>query len=255
MKEMQDFKKTCRELAAASARVIKDHYRKNISVELKSDQSPVTVADRKAEEVMREMIFKEYPDHGFFGEESGKSNADAEYVWVLDPIDGTKSFLCGVPLFGTLIALLRNGRPILGVINNPILDEYLEGDNNECRLNGEPVRFRECASLEASVLLTTDQKYFPRFRPEAPFRNLVNRVKLYRTWGDCYGYYLLATGFADIMIDPEMSPWDAMALIPVITGAGGVITDYDGGDPVTGSSIVAASKSLHSSVISILNES
>ncbi len=250
MKELKNF---CRLLADESGKIIKEYFRSDIKIESKDDESPVTIADKKAEEKMRYLIMKHFPDHGILGEEFGTHNEDAEFRWVLDPIDGTKSFICGALSFGTLIALLKNGQPILGVINQPILNEFLIGDNNTTELNGNKVNVRPCGKIEDAVLLTTDHLNIEQFQNLEKFEVLMRKVKLYRNWGDCYGYYLLATGFADIMIDPIMSSWDSMALIPVIKGAGGIITDYHGGDAVTGKSIIAASPEIHKQVIDLLN--
>ena len=254
MNELDELKKFCRLLADETGKIIRQYYRTNISIETKSDESPVTIADKKSEEKMRELIMKEYSAHGIIGEEFGEYNTGAEYKWILDPIDGTKSFVCGVPLFGTLIALTKNDEPILGVINQPILNEYLIGDNRTAWLNDKKVEVRKCQDITSAILLSSDQLTFGKYRNQAGFENLIRKVKYYRTWGDCYGYYLVASGFADIMIDPIMNAWDLMALIPVIRGAGGKITDYTGGDPVRGNSIVATAGSVHDEVIRILNE-
>jgi len=241
-------------LSKESSSIIKRYFRTYIEVESKCDFSPVTIADKLAEEKMRELINKEFPDHGIIGEEFGKENSNAEYVWVLDPIDGTKSFISGALSFGTLIALIQNGKPIIGVINHPILDEFLLGDNYSTFLNGNKVQVRNCSLISEATLLTTDHFNIRKYQSKNGFENLLEKTKLYRNWGDCYGYYLLATGFADIMIDPIMSVWDSMALIPIINGAGGMITDYQGNDPVIGNSIVASNKVIHEEVIKILNE-
>jgi myo-inositol-1(or 4)-monophosphatase len=253
MNELKDFKNFCHLLTKASSEVIKKYFRTSFQIETKEDNSPVTIADKKAEEAMRELILKHFPDHGIFGEEFGETNKDAEYVWILDPIDGTKSFIYGAYSFGTLIALLKNGNPILGVYNHPILNDFLIGDNFESRINDEITFVRNCDSLKNAVLLTTDHLNIEKYQNEEKFYKLIKKVKLYRNWGDCYGYYLLATGYADIMIDPIMSKWDLLPLIPIIKGAGGVITDYNGNDPVKGNSIIAASKKIHFEVIGILN--
>lgn len=253
MNELDEYKNFSKKLAEVSAAIIRRHFRTRISVESKDDNSPVTIADKKSEEVMRELILKHYPEHGVIGEEFGKSNEDAEYAWVLDPIDGTKSFICGAYSFGTLIALLKNGKPIIGVYNHPILNDFLIGDNVETKINGEKTAVRHCNDLSNAILLTTDHLNIEKYQNINRFNYLVKKVKLYRNWGDCYGYYLLATGYTDIMVDPIMSSWDLLALIPIIKGAGGVITDYNGEDPVKGNSIVAASADIHSEVISILN--
>ena len=253
MNELLEYKNFCKVLAEASANVIGKYFRTEISVELKNDNSPVTIADKKAEQVMRELIMKQYPDHGIFGEEFGETNKDAEYTWILDPIDGTKSFICGAYSFGTLIGLLKNGQPIIGVYNHPIFNDFLIGDNLETRINGETTFIRNCSELNKAVLLTTDHLNIEKYQDIKKFNQLIKKVKLYRNWGDCYGYYLLATGYADIMIDPIMSPWDLLPLIPIIKGAGGVISDYQGNDPVKGKSAVASSPHIHSEIISLLN--
>lgn len=254
MEDLDEIKIFVRHLANISADVIKPYFRSNIKVEFKQDNSPVTIADKKAEEIMREQIIKEFPDHGITGEEFGNYKEEAEYKWILDPIDGTKSFICGALSFGTLISLLKDGEPILGVINHPILDEFLIGDNNKTLINDKLSFVRKCEQLSDAVLLATDHLNFEKFQNLKHFEALIKKVKLYRQWGDCYGYYLLATGYADVMIDPIMSVWDTMALIPIIKGAGGIITDYHGDNPLQGDSIIAAASGIHQQVLEILNK-
>jgi len=253
MDDIERFKLFAKHLAEASGTVISSYFRTPVSIDSKADSSPVTIADKKAEEIMREEIMTEFPDHGILGEEFGEHNSKAEYKWILDPIDGTKSFICGSVTFGTLIALMKNGEPILGVINQPILDEFLIGDNLTCEINGIKTNVRNCDTLSDAVLLTTDHLNIKKYQDINKFDILTDKVKLYRNWGDCYGYYLVATGYADIMIDPIMSIWDLMALIPVIKGAGGTITDYKGGNPVKGNSIIASAPGVHKEVIKLLN--
>jgi myo-inositol-1(or 4)-monophosphatase len=215
--------------------------------------SPVTIADKKAEELMREAILKQYPGHGVIGEEFGEHNGNSEYCWILDPIDGTKGFICGTVNFGTLIALLRNDEPILGVFNQPILNQFLLGDNKSAYLNNQLVSVRKCDRLSDAVLLTTEYLDVERYQNIDKFNSLIHKVNTFRGWGDCYGYYLLSTGFVDIMIDPIMSFWDIAAIVPIVRGAGGTITDFQGNDAMKGDSIVAASPSIHSQVILELN--
>ena len=252
-REIEDLKKFCRELTKISGQNIREYFRKDINIEMKTDDSPVTIADKTTEEKLREKIMKEYPDHGILGEKFGKYNESSEFQWILDPIDGTKSFICGAVTFGTLIALTKNGQPIIGVFHQPILDEFLIGDNISASLNGDPVKINDVDKLSEAVLLTTDHLAFEEFQNLQKFENLIRKVKLYRQWGDCYGYYLVASGFAQIMIDPIMSVWDTIALIPIIKGAGGIITDYHGNDPVQGDSVIASTPNLHSEIIRILN--
>ncbi len=254
MENLPDFKNFCKHLADESGKIIKEYFRTNLKIEKKSDETPVTIADKKAEEKMRELIMKEFPEHGILGEEFGLYNEYAEYRWVIDPIDGTKSFVCGTVAFGTLIALVKDKEPILGVINQPVLDEFLIGDSISTELNGEKVSVRESNNLNDAVLLTSDHFNIGNYFSQKNFDTLAEKVKLYRNWGDCYGYYLVATGYADIMIDPIMNEWDLISLIPIIKGSGGIITDYYGNDPLESDSIVAATQELHSEVIKILNK-
>ncbi len=241
-------------LAEKSAAIITPYFANNhLEVETKADDTPVTQADRNAEKVMRDMINKAYPTHGVIGEEFGEQDPDAEFVWVLDPIDGTKSFASGCPLFGTLIGLLHEGKPAIGAINQPILNQFCYGDGVTTTCNGKRVSFRSTSQLEDVSLLTTDIKNIFLHQSGANFDKLAERVKLFRTWGDCYGYLLLATGWADVMLDPIMNPWDFLPIVPIITGANGAITAWDGSDPLKGNSIVAANKIIHSRVIEILN--
>jgi myo-inositol-1(or 4)-monophosphatase len=248
-----EFKKFSKHLAEISGKVIKKYFRTRSSVYQKEDNSPVTIADKKAEEVMREAIMKSFPEHGIIGEEFGEQQSNSNYQWVLDPIDGTKSFICGTVNFGTLIALLKNGEPILGVFNQPILNEFLVGDNLNAKLNDTAVQMRDCQKLADAVLLTTDFLNVEKYQDIVKFNKLIRKVNCFRGWGDCYGYYLLATGFADIMIDPIMSIWDTAAIVPIIRGAGGMITDYHGKDPLKGNSIIAASSIIHSQVLTELS--
>ena len=225
-----------------------------LAVETKADQSPVTAADRGAEELMRAQIAKKFPTHGIIGEEFGPDRDDAEFVWVLDPIDGTKSFITGVPLWGTLIALLHRGQPVLGCIQQPVLRQLLLGDGATTTLNGRPVRCRATTRIEDATLLYSDPLTAAKYQNGGAFDALARRAKLVRTWGDCYGYFLVASGQADAMVDPIMNPWDIAALVPVIRGAGGVITDWRGGSAYPAeSTVAAATPALHAAVIAALN--
>lgn len=222
-------------------------------VEIKGDQSPVTQADRGAEELLRAAIAKKFPRHGIIGEELGSENAGAEFVWVLDPIDGTKAFITGVPLWGTLIALLHQGQPVLGCIHQPILRQLMLGDGQTTTLNGRAVRVRGCTRIEDATVLTSDPLNPAKYQNGTAYAALIERARLGRTWGDCYGYLLVASGWADAMLDPIMNPWDIAALVPVIRGAGGVITSWQGADPISAQSIVAAAPALHPLVLAALN--
>jgi histidinol phosphatase-like enzyme (inositol monophosphatase family) len=240
------------ELAGVSGEFIRPFFgRRDVEVELKADRSPVTAADRGAEELMRGLIRKKYPGHGIIGEEFGSERPDAEFVWVLDPIDGTKSFTSAVPLFGTLIGLLHAGQPVLGCIHQPILGQLLVGDNESAMLNGRPVHTRAVRRIEEATLLTSDPVAMAGF---PGYQSLMARAGLARTWGDCHGYLLVAAGWADVIFDPVMNLWDIAALVPVIRGAGGVITDSRGGPAYPAqSTVAAANEDLHRQVIAALN--
>jgi histidinol phosphatase-like enzyme (inositol monophosphatase family) len=243
------------ELAELSGDFIRPYFATpDLQVDLKADNSPVTIADKGAEELMRRVIKAKFPSHGIIGEEFGSDRADAEFVWVLDPIDGTKSFISQVPLFGTLIGLLHNGVPALGCINQPISRKMLIGDNASCTLNGRPVKVSNVRRIEDATLLTSDPVMLIDSPAARGYLPLMGRAKLARIWGDCFGYMMVATGFANVMYDPIMNPWDIAALVPVIRGAGGVITDAQGEAPYPAKSTVAAStEELHALVIAALN--
>jgi histidinol phosphatase-like enzyme (inositol monophosphatase family) len=243
------------ELAERSGDFIRPHFASpTLTVETKADASPVTLADKGAEDLLRQLIAKKFPKHGIIGEEFGTENADAEFVWVLDPIDGTKSFISGVPLFGTLIALLHQGQPVLGCIHQPILRQLMLGDNQTTTLNGRPVRCRATTRLADATLLTSDTLNLAKYQNGPACDRVLAAAKLVRTWGDCYGYLLVAGGWADVMLDPIMNPWDIAALVPVIRGAGGVVTNWSGGPAYPAeSTLAAATPALHAELLATLS--
>lgn len=250
----QTFKPFFRELAEASGAVLEKYFRSDdLGLEVKSDDTPVTRADREAEMVLRELIEKRYPDHGIIGEEYGEENTDAEFVWVLDPIDGTKSYAAGIPLYGTLLCLMHENKPVLGAIHQPGQGIFLVGDGQETELNGKPVRVRDCSDLSQAILLTTDPVSPLHTKYGAAWQDLALQVRLYRSWGDCWGYYMVASGRAHIMADLGLSDWDKLSLIPIIKGAGGVITTWEGEDPQLGSSVLATVPGLHRTVLELLH--
>lgn len=242
-------------LAGASGPVIRSHFRQPIAVDRKPDLTPVTVADREAEAAIRERISAAYPEHGIIGEEYGGEREDADYVWVLDPIDGTKSFITGKPVFGTLIALLHNGRPILGVIDQPVTGErWIGAAGRATTLNGEPVSTRPCADLALAALEATSPDMFEGADTDA-FQRLCGRVGLVRHSMDCYGFAVLATGFVDVVVEATMNLHDFAALVPVIEGAGGMITDWQGaalGGASDGRVIAAGDARMHEAARKIL---
>ncbi|HVA15583.1 MAG TPA: histidinol-phosphatase [Stellaceae bacterium] len=215
-------------LADAAGEIVRGYFRKKIAVTQKSDRTPVTIADRAAETIMRRLIEIAFPTHGIVGEEFGTRNADAEYVWVLDPIDGTKSFISGVPLFGTLIALAHRGKPVLGVIDQPVLRErWIGAAGRKTSFNGRPIKTRACDRLDEATLYATAPDMFAKGNAAA-FERLRKRVKLARFGADCYAYGLLASGFIDLVVEADLKPYDFCALLPVIEGAGGRMSDWQG---------------------------
>jgi len=228
--DLSEFAEFAGHLADESGAFIRPLFRRKIDIISKDDESPVTEADQGGERVMRAIINERYPDHGIVGEEYGAENGDAEWVWHLDPIDGTKSFISGSPLFATLIALTRNGKPVVGIINQPVNNErWLGIEGQQTTFNGKPVSTRSCGALDAATLYTWGAECL--LGPNAgQMQELVRRTKLTRFSADGYAYGLLAHGFVDIVADEGMKPHDYLALAPVVKGAGGTITDWDGNE-------------------------
>jgi inositol-phosphate phosphatase/L-galactose 1-phosphate phosphatase/histidinol-phosphatase len=215
-------------LADAARPVVRQYFRKPIAVDIKADDSPVTIADREVEAAMRAILDAEQPTHGILGEEHGRHDCDAEWVWVLDPIDGTAAFITGKPSFGTLIALAHRGRPVLGIIDQAFTDErWLGVAGRPTTLNGQPVAVRPCPDLAHAQAFTTAPELFdPDTRPG--WDRIAARVRRTRYGCDCYAYALVATGFVDLVVEAGLKPYDYSALVPVVEGAGGVMTDWQG---------------------------
>jgi inositol-phosphate phosphatase/L-galactose 1-phosphate phosphatase/histidinol-phosphatase len=215
-------------LADAARPIVNRHFRSVLTVDRKSDDTPVTIADREAETAMRQMITERYPDHGIIGEEHGTQAGDADYVWVLDPIDGTKSFIAGKPIFGTLIALVVNDVPILGIIDQPVLGErWIGATGTQTTFNGAPVGTRACDGLDHAILNATSPDMFTN-EESIRFAHLRKSVWQTQFGGDCYAYGLLASGFIDLVVEADLKTFDYCALVPVVTGAGGVVSDWNG---------------------------
>ncbi len=254
-----DFAAFVDQLAAVSGETIRPFFRTALGVENKSRSGgfdPVTAADRAAEAAMRALIKTTFPEHGILGEEFDAERPDAEYVWVLDPIDGTKSFICGMPAWGTLIALTRRGEPIYGMMHQPFTREHFTGDGSAASYRGpagdRALRTRACAELKGAVLLTTS----PLLMREADrqcFGRVEGAVRLSRYGGDCYAYCMLAAGQVDLVIETELKPYDVLPLIPIIEGAGGVITSWENGRPHGGGRVIAAGdRRLHAQAMELL---
>ena len=244
-------------LADAAGAEIRPHFRKPLVVEDKADLTPVTAADRAAEMVMRGLIEAHFPEHGIIGEEFGRVREDAEFVWVLDPIDGTKSFISGVPLFGTLIALTRRGHPILGVIDQPISRErWVGATGRPTTLNSAAIQCRICPTLATATLFATTPDMF-KGQDTASFTRVSAAVKLTRFGADCYAYGLLAAGFVDLVLEASLKPYDFCAMVPIVEGAGGVATDWRGRalDLVSdGRILVAGDRRTHRAALTLLDD-
>lgn len=243
-------------LADVTDAMAMSYFRKPLDVERKADLSPVTQADRAIETAMRERIAQEFPNHGVLGEEHEDARLDATHVWVLDPIDGTKSFVSGMPTFGTLIACLSGGTPELGVISIPPTGERWVGVRGSgSTLNGKPCRTSSRSRLAEATLYTTTPDMFDA-AGLANFETLSDKVGMRRFGGDCYAYGLLASGHVDLVFEMDLHPYDYMALVPVVEGAGGVITDWCGqalGLHSSGHVIAANSPALHAEALAALS--
>ena len=243
-----DFVALANSLADAARPIAARYFRTGITIDDKSDSSPVTIADREAETAMRALLTRHVPEHG-------AERTDAEYVWVLDPIDGTKAFITGLPIFGTLIALLHRGVPVMGVIDQPILKErWLGVEGRPSTFNGQPIAVRVCPTLDRAYMYSTAPIMFPGAFAKK-HEALTRQVKLFRWGGDCYAYGLLASGHVDLVVENDLKLYDFAALVPVIAGAGGLITDWHG-KPLDmhsdGSVLAAGDAALHRAALNVL---
>ena len=246
-------------LANRAGAVILPHFRSLTAVDDKGGKSfdPVTEADRNAEAAIRQAIGETYPAHGIVGEEFGAERADAEYCWIIDPIDGTRAFIMGQPLWGTLIGLTASGAPLIGVLDQPYTKERFWSGQTQSFFakDGEmrSINVRACAALEDATLASTSPDMFEG-EDLAHFEALSGQVKLRRFGGDCYNYGLLAMGQIDLVVEAGLMPFDILPLVPIVERAGGVVSTWDGGDPRYGGRIIAAGdKALHKRALEILS--
>ena len=254
-----DFAVFVDKLATVSGEAILPFFRTSLGVEDKGSAAgfdPVTAADRAAESAMRALIKSSFPEHGIVGEEYGNEQTQAEYVWVLDPIDGTKSFITGMPAWGSLIALTRNGEPVFGMMHQPFIRERFAGDGGATRYRGpageRELHVRACATLADAMMFTTS----PQLMNDADrtaFGRVEAAVRLSRYGGDCYAYCMLAAGHVDLVIETGLKPHDIVALIPIVQGAGGIVTNWEGESAVKGGRVVAAGdKRVHAAALKLL---
>ncbi len=255
-----DFARFVNDLASRSGEAILPFFRTAMMTHNKAGDGgfdPVTEGDRAAEMVMRRMIKETFPAHGIVGEEFGSENTKAEFVWVLDPIDGTRAFVSGLPVWGTLIGLMRGGTPAYGMMHQPFTRERYAGDGQSARYVGpdgeRTLRTRACADLAAATVMTTSPRLFvPADRKR--FEAVEKAARLTRFGCDCYAYCMLAAGHVDLVIEAGLQPYDIVALIPIIEGAGGIVTTWDGGPAAKGGRIIASGdRRIHDAALAILN--
>jgi histidinol-phosphatase len=243
------------DLAWQAGKLTLRYFQTDLTTELKADDSPVTIADRAAERLMRELIEARYPDHSILGEEEGETRPGADYRWILDPIDGTKTFVCGVPLYAVLVGLERNGEPVVGAINIPAMGELLIAARGlGCTWNGRRAQVSPIAALHESLLLCTDVANMAHQGRAAAYRRLAAATRMQRTWGDAYGYVLVATGRAELMLDPIVSIWDCAALLPVLQEAGGSFTDWGGTPTIHASEGMATNGLVLAEALALVGE-
>jgi histidinol phosphatase-like enzyme (inositol monophosphatase family) len=233
------------ELARHTGAVALQHYRSLLTVETKPDGSPVTIADREAETAARAWLAERFPADGVLGEELGEQVGTSGRRWVIDPIDGTKTFVRGIPLWGSLVALVEGERVLAGAACFPAVDETIAAAPGEgCWWNGQRARVSDCATLAGATVLITDDRTFQTSALYEGWRTLAGESFIARTWGDCYGYLLVATGRAEVMVDPIVNPWDAACFQPIIEEAGGVFTDLKGRPSAFTGTAIATNQAL-----------
>ncbi len=254
-----EFSSFVNDLATHSGRAILPFFRTALSINDKSSGAgfdPVTEADRAGETVMRRLIEQHFPGHGIIGEEFGSQNEAAEHVWVLDPIDGTRAFMSGLPLWGTLIGLCRNGKPGFGMMHQPFIGERFSGDGGAAHYEGphatRTLFTRDCPDLAKATLMSTSPDMFTGEAGEA-FSRVQDAARLTRFGCDCYAYCMVAAGHVDLVVEYGLKPYDIVPMIPIIEGAGGIVTSWDGGDPTSGGAIIAAGdRRVHEQAMALL---
>lgn len=248
-------------LADAAAEITLPMFKKPVNVvnkgkKLQLDYDPVTEADKQAEKVIRKLIRQTYPDHNILGEEHGSEhNSKSQYTWVIDPIDGTRAYICGIPTWGTLVALNDGVKPIIGMLDQPYMRERYLGTPDAAYLNGTPISCRPCTELSQATISTTDPtQFFACDEDLQAFNRVAAKALLVRNGYDCYAYAMVAAGFMDVVIESGLEAYDIQALIPIIEGAGGIVTDWTGGSAAQGGQVVAsATHALHEQILGLLD--
>lgn len=251
----QDLLAAAVEISATAAAVPMRYFRQNFAVEDKGDESPVTVADRETEQTIRRSIQERFPAHGIFGEEFGRKDSDGAFTWIIDPIDGTRSFISGSPLFGMLLGVVHDGKPVAGVIRMPALGECFAGAvGGDATLNGTPIRCRAAPSLDRACIYLNEANLLMAEESER-FRRLMSAGKLRRFAHDCYSFALLALGQIDAVVDFDLQPYDYLPVVPVVEAAGGIITDWRGqplGLDSDGTVLAAGGPEIHRELLELL---
>lgn len=239
-----------------AGRVTLTHFQTGLAAERKADNTPVTIADREAEQTTRRLITARWPEHALMGEEYGHapgSDTNSGYTWIIDPIDGTKSFVCGVPLYAVLLALVKDNEPLLGVMHFPGLNETIYAARSRgCFWNGRRARVSSVSHLSEAVLLASDLNTFASYGRDKTFQRLIDQTYIQRTWGDAYGYALVATGRAEVMLDPIMAVWDCGPLQVILEEAGGTFTDWKGTPTIFGGEAIATNGVLYEQVMAVI---
>lgn len=244
------------EITEQASDIPRRYFRSGIDVEHKQDKSPVTIADQQTEQFIRRALGERFPDHAIFGEEFGRENPDSDYEWVIDPIDGTRSFVSGMPLYGMLLTLLKRDRPQFGIVRMPELDEVYYGDGNEASRNGkESLRCSTTTNLDDAIVYINEGEKINQHNPGL-FKTLCSTGRVMRLGYDCYPHMLLASGYVDLVVDFDLKPYDYLALIPVVEGAGGLISDWNG-EALTmdsiGQVVSAATPGLQQQALALIN--
>jgi histidinol phosphatase-like enzyme (inositol monophosphatase family) len=248
----QELLQAALDISETAAAIPMQYFRSTLAVEDKPDQSPVTIADRETEAHIRRAIEERFPAHGIFGEEFGRSAREDAHTWIVDPIDGTRAFICGIPLFGMLIGVLHKGEPIAGVIRMPALGEVFGGaKGGGATMNGKPIRCRTTTALESSRIFINEANRILGKEPEK-LRRLMSLGHTRRAFNDCYAFALLALGQIDVVVDYDLQPYDYLPVVPVIEAAGGVISDWSGqplGLNSDGAVVATATRALHTEML------
>ncbi len=254
---IKDLLEAATEAAYQAGRITLGYYRSgHFEVETKSDDSPVTMADKKAEQFIRQFVQKQFPDHAVLGEEFGETEGSSPYRWIIDPIDGTKSFIHGVPLYGTMIGIedRRLKDAVIGAIYFPALDEmYAAAKGSGAFCNGRRIQVSNTEKIRDAVALVTDPSQAQAHTKAEAFDKIQKQAKFVRTWGDCYGHMMVASGRAEIMFDPKMHVWDTAALKPIVEGAGGKIFDWNGQKGLYIEDAIACNAALESEILKMLS--